>query len=576
MADPSNILHAWRAVERRWQTCPLVLRHGGQIFVLVTLLLVGAALVHVTGGTQYAYPYLMLIPVLLAGAWYTWCGSLLVALTAGLLMAAIPLSVETGEPQATLNWMIRLGLYLVIGGFAGGLFERLRQSYHNAELASRTDPRAGLPNDIALEADLARWLKRTPRQDGRGIGVVLVRVEDINEIMEALGADAADELMVAISGRLAQLGPNLQGSYRVSGAELALLFWPVGLKELERLAHQVVELGEDNLVALDVPLRAQLVLGSSLQGTENATPGSLIREARIAMLAASEKHRAHCHYQPSFARRSLQNIRLIARVRRGLAQGEFELHYQPKLHLASGRVSGFEGLIRWRDERGALIAPGMFMPKVENTTLIAPVTRFVMEEACRFARRHGGKVSINFSVRNLMDDDLLEELNRLVEETGIHPSQLEVEVTESALVLDLFAAKQALERLRGYGIQISIDDFGTGFSSFEYLRHLPITGLKIDRAFVEGLEKDERARKLMACLIDVGHALDLEVTAEGVETQGQHRILVELGCDQAQGFLYSKALPVEELLAWHHEREQLMRQAGALTPQRASSSVPPR
>ncbi|WP_162623097.1 putative bifunctional diguanylate cyclase/phosphodiesterase [Billgrantia lactosivorans] len=568
MTGMSDMVGAWRDMEQRWQSCPPLLRHASQVLVLALLLLLGTALVYVTGGTQYAYPYLMLIPVLLAGAWYTWYGSLLVAFAAGLLMAAIPLSVATGEPQATLNWVIRLGLYLVIGGFAGGLFERLRQSYLNVELASRTDPRAGLPNDIALEADLSRWLKRSPRQDGRGIGVVLVRVEDIGEIMEALGADASDELMVAISRRLAQLGPNLHGSYRVSGAELALLFWPVGFKELERLAHQVVELGEDNLVALGVPLRVQLVLGSSLQGAGSVTPGSLIREARIAMLAASEKHRAHCHFQPSFARRSLQNIRLIARVRRGLAQGEFELHYQPKLHLASDRVSGFEGLIRWRDESGALIAPGMFMPKVENTTLIAPVTRFVMNEACRFARRHGGRVSINFSVRNLMDDELLEELNRLVEEAGIHPSQLEVEVTESALVNDLFAAKQALERIRGYGIQVSIDDFGTGFSSFEYLRHLPITGLKIDRAFVEGLDKDVRARKLMACLIEVGHALDLEVTAEGVETQGQHRILQELGCDQAQGFLYAKALPVEELLAWHHEREQHRRQGETPIPRR--------
>ncbi|MCE8014493.1 GGDEF domain-containing protein [Halomonas sp. MCCC 1A17488] len=576
MAGMCRIVHAWRAAEQWWRSCPLMLRHACQGLVLAALLLLGTALVHVTGGTQYAYPYLMLIPVLLAGAWYTWYGSLLVALAAGLLMAVIPLSVETGEPQDTLNWMIRLGLYLIIGGFAGGLFERLRQSYLDAELASRTDPRAGLPNDIALEADLARWLKRSTRQDGRGVGVVLVRVEDIGEIMEALGADASDELMVAISNRLAQLGPNLQGSYRVSGAELVLLFWPVGYRELERLARRVVDLGEDNLVTLGVPLRVQLVLGSSLQGAGNATPGSLIREARIAMLAASEKHRAHCHFQPSFARRSLQNIRLIARVRRGLAQGEFELHYQPKLHLASGRVSGFEGLIRWRDESGALIAPGMFMPKVENTTLIAPVTRFVMREACHFARRHGGKVSINFSVRNLMDDDLLDEFNQLVEETGISPSQLEVEITESALVHDLFAAKQALERIRGYGIQVSIDDFGTGFSSFEYLRHLPITGLKIDRAFVEGLEKDERARKLMACLIDVGHALDLEVTAEGVETLGQHRALQALGCDQAQGFLYSKALPVEELLAWHHERERLLRQDDALSRRRESRNVPPR
>lgn len=239
---------AWKAIQDWWQACPYTIRHACRVLVLLALLALGTLLVHATGGTRYAYPYLMLIPVLLAGAWYTWRGSLSVALAAGLLMALMPLSVETGEPQSALNWMIRLGLYLAIGGFAGGLFERLRQSYLSVERASRTDPRAGLPNDIALEADLAYWLQRSPRQDGRGIGVVLVRVEDIGEIMEALGADASDELTVAISRRLTRLGPSLVGSYRVSGTELVLLFWPVEFAELERFAHRVVELGEDNLV----------------------------------------------------------------------------------------------------------------------------------------------------------------------------------------------------------------------------------------------------------------------------------------------------------------------------------------
>lgn len=556
MTAMNRVPGAWRAVEKRWQSWPPAARQASRIMTLMTLLALGTLIVYVTGGTRYAYPYLMLIPVLLAGAWYTWRGSLLVALAAGLLMAAMPLTVASGEAQATLNWVIRLCLYLAIGGFAGGLFEQLRQSHLNLEQASRTDPRAGLPNEIALEADLAHWLKTPPRLDGRSAGVILVRIEDITEIMEALGADACDDLMLAIDRRLAQLGPNLQGCYRVSGAELVLLLWPVGLDELNWIAARVVELGEDNLVALGVPLRAQLVLGSALQESPDDTPGSLVREARIAMLAATEKQRSYCHFQPAFARRGVQNVKLIARVRRSLAKGEFELHYQPKLRLADGEVTGFEGLIRWRDEQGNLIPPGMFMPKVESTTLIAPVTRFVAAEACRFAMRHEQRVSINFSVRNLLDDELLDALTEMVEQSNIEPSRLEVEITESALVHDLFAAKRALERIRSCGIRVSIDDFGTGFSSFEYLRHLPLTGLKIDRAFIEGLEHDRRARKLMACLIDVGHALDLEVTAEGVETPEQHRLLQEMGCDQAQGFLFAKALPAEEVLDWHRERER--------------------
>lgn len=558
----------WLALESRWQACPAALRHLLRGLMLAALLALGTALVYVTGGTRYAYPYLMLIPVLLAGAWYTWKGSLAVAFAAGLLMAMMPLSVATGEAQTVLNWLIRLGLYLIIGGFAGGLFERLQQSRINMELAARTDPRAGLPNDIALESDLACWLRRQPRQDGRKVGLVLVRLDDLDDVIEALGADASDALAVAMSERFSRLGPNLAGCYRLSDGELMLLFWPVEREELERLALRVVELGEDNLVVLGVPLRVQLVLGSTLQQREQDTPGSLIREARIAMLAASEKHRSHCHFQPSFARRSVQNVKLIARVRRGLEQGEFELHYQPKVRLGDGRINGCEGLIRWRDESGSLVSPGLFMPKVENTTLIAPVTRFVLNEACDFALRYGNRVSINFSVRNLMDDVLVEELRQRVQESGLDPSLLEIEITESALMHDLFAAKLALERMCGFGIHVSVDDFGTGFSSFEYLRHLPITGLKIDRAFVSGLEQDARARKLMACLIEVGHALDLEVTAEGVETEPQHHILRELGCDQAQGFLYAKAMPADDLLHWCRERERRLRQGDPLVPAR--------
>ncbi|MCE9664320.1 GGDEF domain-containing phosphodiesterase [Halomonas sp. M5N1S17] len=525
------------------------------MLILLTLLALGTAIVYVTGGTRYAYPYLMLIPVLLGAAWYGISGALLVALAAGLLMSAMPMAVATGEPQSMLNWLMRLVMFLLIGGFAGVLFSRLRWSRAESDRASRIDPRSGLPNEVALESDLGRSLKQLPREGGRAAGLILVRIADITDILEALGADASDELAVALSQRLAQLGPWQGSSYRFSGAELMLLYQSVNREELHRIAERIMGLGEENLVAMDVPIRVQLVLGSSLQQANTDTPGSLIREARIAMLAATEKHRHHCHFEPSYAQRSVQTIRLISQVRRGLEQREFELHYQPKLRLADGRVCGCEGLIRWRDAQGGLIPPGLFMPKVENTTLIAPVTRFVATEACAFADRFDGRISINVSVRNLLDDDLLQEIKALIHEAGISSSQLEIEITESALMYDMFAAKQALERIRGFGVRVSIDDFGTGFASFEYLRHLPITGLKIDRAFVNGLEEDERARKLMTCLVDVGHALDLEVTAEGVETFAQHCILRELGCDQAQGFLYAKALPAEELQQWCRQHD---------------------
>ncbi|MGB8714574.1 MAG: EAL domain-containing protein, partial [Onishia taeanensis] len=161
-----------------------------------------------------------------------------------------------------------------------------------------------------------------------------------------------------------------------------------------------------------------------------------------------------------------------------------------------------------------------------------------------------GQVSINLSVHNLYDENLHTLLSELVKQSGMSPERMEVEITESALIGDVESARDAIQRIRDLGIGVSIDDFGTGFASFEYLQHLPITGLKIDRAFVVNLDSDERARKLMACMIDIGHALDLVVTAEGVETSQQEKILRQLGCDQAQGFYYSKALPAAEYHDW--------------------------
>ncbi|WP_163575462.1 putative bifunctional diguanylate cyclase/phosphodiesterase [Halomonas faecis] len=537
-----------------WETRgPAFTRELARLAVLAVVLALGTLIVYVTGGTRFAYPYLMLIPVLLSAAWYGVAGAIVVALLAGLAMAAIPLNVATGEAQGMLNWLIRLGLYLVIGGFAGWLFSRLRNTHAERDVAARTDPRVGLPNQVAMEEDLAGLLADSPCRDGKTVGLILVQVADITDILEAMGADASDELVSSMSRRIARLD-GVRGVYRFSGAELMLLLWPVDREGLELTAERLVALGEDNLPVKGIPARVQLVLGSTLP-RDRPTPGELVREARMALLAATEAHRSHCHYRPEFTQRTVQTIKMISRVRHGLEQGEFLLHYQPKLKLADGSVCGCEALIRWQGDDGRLIPPGLFMPKVENTTLIAPVTRFVAGEACRFAKRFAGTVSINVSARNLQDPALLGEIEALLERNELLPSRLEVEITETALMNDLTAAREALERLRSFGIGVSIDDFGTGFASFEYLRYLPITGLKIDRAFVDGLGHDERSRKLMACLIDVGHALGLEVTAEGVETAEQHRILRELGCDLAQGFLYTKALPADELFAWQGVHE---------------------
>ncbi|MFY0989992.1 putative bifunctional diguanylate cyclase/phosphodiesterase [Halomonas sp. C05BenzN] len=547
------VRHMLKMRDRYVGTSPFLVKHAMNGGVLGGLLILGSLVVYATGGTAYAYPYLMLIPVLLGAAWYLLPGGLLVALVAGVLMALMPLNVDAGTFQSPGNWLIRIAMYLFLGGVAGWLFQSRRRATEARIAVARMDPRSGLPNTVSLEEDLRESLRH--RQKGRSVGLMLVRITDITDVMEAMGMDATDELILAMGERLRHAVRGGATAYRFSNAELALIIDDIVPDDLAYIAERLTEIGEESLQIQQVPIRVQLVMGSSVAPRGESTPETLIHEARIAMFAAIERRRSHSHYSPAFQRRTIQAIRLIARVRKGLAEGEFALHYQPKIRLADDRVCGCEGLIRWRDSDGDMIPPGTFMPKVENTTLISPVTRFVVEQACRFAANETGPgvVSINLSVHNLYDEALLQDIRKLAGQLASLTHTLEVEITESALIGDLEAACEAIQRIRDFGVGVSIDDFGTGFASFEYLRHLPITGLKIDRSFVTGLEQDKRARDLMACMIDVGHALGLVVTAEGVETAGQRNCLRELGCDQAQGFYFSPALCASDYREWCRE-----------------------
>lgn len=519
--------------------------------MIALLLSFGTGIVYVTGGTAYAYPYLILIPVLLAASWYTLTGGLVAALVAGIAMAFMPLDVNQGIEQNYTNYLLRIALYLLLGGVAGWLFQARRQAFLAHRNGARTDLHSGLANQVALSEDLRKLLSPLV-PSVKTVGVIKVMITDMADVIEVLGPEAADDLIVAMSQRLSQTVRGGGQAYRISPDELALVVLDVESSDFDEISQRLIEVGEESLLIQQVPVRVQLAMGSAIAKRGCKTGTELLREARIALSASIRQRQGHMHFSPTFDQRSLEAFKLIGQVRDALAEKKFELHYQPKIRLADGQVCGGEGLIRWRGDHGKLIPPGQFMPKVESTSLIGPITHFVTQTAGAFSLGSGSEsvISINLSVHNLYDEKLYEILQELIEHSGVRPERLEVELTESAFIGDLGAARDAVQRLRELGLGVSIDDFGTGFSSFEYLQRLPITGLKIDRAFVTHLSNDKKAQKLMACMIDIGHALDLVVTAEGVETQQQAEILRRLGCDQAQGFYYSPALPATEYHAW--------------------------
>ncbi|TGG94217.1 GGDEF domain-containing protein [Natronospirillum operosum] len=536
---------------------PSLQSHRARLLYLFTLLGLGTLIVYATGGTSFAYPYLLLIPIVLAANWYHLRGALLMSIAAGFAVGPwMPMQVLTGEMQPTANWVARLLLYGFIGLFVGLLFQRLNQNNRILMGAMGTDPRTGLPNQGALDSDLGRLLPqmtsgRRVDQRASSLAMLLIQVTDLNEVLEAMGTNAADELVGGLARKLKEDTPKILDVYRFGGNELIATVGHIDQESLTSVVDRIADLGEEMWELQGIPVRIQLAVGSYISTPPHIDSQEMIRRVHTALLAARDRNQFYCPYDATQEKSSVDRMLLISNLRKGLRNHELELFYQPKICLETGQSCGSEALLRWRQADGGHIAPGLFMPKVENTTLIAPVTRFVVQQSLTFLQQHPEQtVSVNFAVRNLFDKELLFDLPLMLDQAGIDPGQMEIEITERALINNPELARVIIGELRSLGFQVSLDDFGTGYSSFAYLKHLPLTGLKIDRAFVKDLEHEPRARQLMQCMVDVANALNLSVTAEGVENELQARILRDMGCQQAQGFLFARPMPLDQIRNW--------------------------
>jgi len=547
------------------QNWPQMSEFARSIFRLLFIIIFfagGTWVVYFTGGTGYAYPYVILLPILLSTVWFGLPGAILGAVAGGLLIGPLmPLNVSTDTYQSTDNWLARIAFFLLIGVFSAGIFQSLRLANQRHLHALEIDHKTGLGTQAALNRDLKRLLRRTSQDNPPSSAILLVRMQDLWEILQSMGADTAEQVVKDLAKQITQNIEIPHQVYRFSKSELAILFSVESQEEVDRqekvgavfdIAKRV---GEEETVVKGIPFRVQIVAGSYLIRDNDQNPEIVINRARTGLSVAIEKNVPYRRYDPMFDQKTAERVQLIARVRDGLVKQQFQLFYQPKICMRTGRHVGSEALLRWFDQDNKMVMPGLFMPKVESTSLIDPVTRFVIAKACENIKSHNlMSVSINFAIDNLMNSALIEDLGRIVASYGVSPESLEIEITEGALIRDPEQAKTAVRSLRDQGFKVSLDDFGTGYSSFQYLTHLPLSGLKIDRAFVENLETSADGRTIMESMISMAKALKLEVTVEGIETEEQRKIVTDLGADLVQGFHYSRPLPLTEYQQWAKAR----------------------
>lgn len=467
-------------------------------------------------------------------------------------------TVRTVEVHGT---RVQPGIYLNI---VLDITERRRTEQTIHKLAYR-DTLTGLPNRVALRERLSQGL-REAKARGQTLAMLLVNLNNFREINDTLGHANGDQVLTQVATRLQNILWESDMVARMTADEFAVL--------LPRLAHRShIELVVDKIaqgfkapfLLADLPIDVQCSIGIALYPEHGVDADTLFQHADVALHAAKDAHQLHVIYEPEKHRTDARQLTLIAELREAIHANQLVLHYQPKIAVQTGQVIGMEALVRWPHATRGMIPPDNFIPMAERTGLINPLTTWVLGNALRQTRlwRKDGQdlsVAVNVSVRNLQQPDIVTEIQDLVNGSGVPPAALTLEITESAVMIDPGRSHIILGELRAFGVRVSIDDFGIGYSSLAYLKQLPAHQLKIDKSFIMNFnEKGNPA--IVRSTIELAHNLGLEVTAEGVEDEITLVALKALNCDVAQGYHIGRPMPVSDLAAW--SERWLVRQAAA-------------
>jgi diguanylate cyclase (GGDEF)-like protein len=550
------------------QSLPHMLQEGGLVAILALiagserystkarviaaslgLITCSAIVVHLSGGFIEAhFHFFVMIGVLtLYQDWIPFLVAIgYVVLHHGLGGVLAPESVYNHPEAVNHPWRWAL----IHGGFVLAASVAHIIAWRTNENQLLRDPLTGLPSRVLFLNRLGEALERLQRRRGRYVAVLFLDLDRFKVINDSLGHSAGDELIVAVADRMRHSLRRHETIARFGGDEFAIL--------CDDLADEqdAIAVGERVLKSFGLPFQLEhgevvstASLGVALGAHPDQDPEDLIRDADAAMYRAKQAGGGRLMLFDEVTRqRALDRLHTEKALRQAIVREEFRVFFQPEVSVETGDIVGLEALVRWEHPERGLLGPADFIALAEETGLIVPIGTWVLRESCRLARDWQVRrvaatplvVRVNVSARQLADEGLPAIVADVLEETGMDPALLCLEVTESVLIEDPESSTHTLAALKQLGLTIAVDDFGTGYSSLEHLRRFPIDCVKIDRSFVRGLPESTDDVAIVNAVIELGHALSLSVTAEGVETTDQLGNLKSAGCDTAQGFLFSR------------------------------------
>ena len=463
--------------------------------------------------------------------------------------------------RTTYDWLQAIMLAATPGLLAFGtilslriLQQRKRSDDHVRYIAFHDDLTA-LPNRLMLHQRLDQALARH-RRAGTQLAIIFMDLDRFKVINDSLGHEVGDDLLRQVADRLRAQSREGDTLARMGGDEFVVLVEnQVTQSDISACARRLVEQLSAPYLLGEKACHVTLSIGISVFPSDGNDSKELLKAADVAMYRAKDMGRNNYqYYLPSMNVHTMERLELESDLSQALERGEFLLHYQPRVELTTGLITGTEALLRWRHPVRGLVSPLDFIPLAEETGLIVRIGEWVLATACaqnKIWQKQGHptlSVAVNLSARQFADSMLLSKLTRIIQDSGIDPSKVELEITESAIMSHAECTVAVLADLKSLGVQIAIDDFGTGYSSLAYLKRFPIDTLKVDRSFIRDIPADSGDMKITRCIIAMAHSLKLKVVAEGVETEDQMEFLRTQRCDAVQGYYLYRPMPQEEVV----------------------------